>query len=183
MDKGWLSHFSDRMQAFEAGHAPREGKMSVSLKVRVVSGCFHREDSPHAYVLIDRQLASRERQKPQYIFVEHESGPELLIYAALVTAGITLAKSVIELVTEIIKARSEGIRKGDRPSDPVEVIVRRVGEGDQFVEETVLRIGHTDSVSRPELQSKIEAAIKRLAELSVVNTTKGVARRARPKKR
>ena len=164
MGERWQSQFRVRMRAFEANRAPRGGEVSISLKVRVVSGCFHREHSPHAYALIDKQLASRASRQPQFAFVEHESGPELLVYVALGTAGITLAASVIDLVTAIIKARSEGIKKGDRPSDPLEVIVRRVGDGDKFVEETVLRVGPADPVNAGEIEARINAALQRLLQ-------------------
>jgi hypothetical protein len=180
MDQGWQSEFRGRMKAFEATRAPHKGEVSVSLKVRVVSGCFHREHSPHAYSLIDKQLASRVVRQSQYTFIEHESGPELLVYVA---AGITLAGSIIALITAIINARSVGIRKGDRPSDPLEVIVRRVGDGDNFVEETVLRVGHTDSIRRSEIEARLEDAIRHLVEFKGANTASHVARKPQPKRR
>ena len=164
MHSGWQSEFRSRMRQFELSRAPRKGEMSVSLKVRVASGCFHREHSPYAYRLIDEHLTSQVSQRCEFTLVEHESGPELLVYAALATAGLTLAKSVIDLVTAIIKARSKGIKEGDRPSDPVEVIVRRVDDGGKFVEESVLRVGHPDPISREEIQAEIDAAMKRLIQ-------------------
>ena len=159
----WESEFRARMRSFELRRPPREGEVSVSLKVRVTSGCFHREHSPHAYVLIDKHLASVSAGRSEFGFVEHESGPELLVYLALATAGVTLAKSVIDLIIAIIKARSEGVKNGDRPSDPVEIIVRRVGDSDRFVEEKVIRIGHNIPVNHSELKGLINAAVKRLA--------------------
>jgi hypothetical protein len=163
VDPAWESDFRARMRSFESRRPPLEGEVSISLKVRVTSGCFHREHSPHAYVLIDRHLASVPSSRgSQLAFVEHESGPELLVYLALATAGITLAKSVIDLVVAIIKARTEGVKSGDRPNDPVEVIVRRVGDGDKFVEEQVLRIGHGDPVNRADIEASINAALRRV---------------------
>jgi len=150
--------------AFELARAPREGEVSVSIKVRVTSGCFHREHSPHAYALIDKQLVSRASRRPDFTFVEHESGPELLVYVALATAGITLTASVIDLVVAIIQARSEGIENGERPSDPLEIVVRRVGEGDKFVEETVLRVGHADPANAGEIEARTNAALQRLLQ-------------------
>ncbi len=164
MYPAWESEFRQRMRSFEAQRSPREGEVSVSLKVRINSGCFHREHSPRAYELIDKHLASiPASHRSELAFVEHESGPELLVYLALATAGISLAKSVIDLVVAIIKARAEGVKSGDRPNDPLEVIVRRVGDGDQFVEETVLRIGHTDPVNRADIEAQINAALERVA--------------------
>lgn len=74
--------------------------MELSIKLRVVSGCFHGEHSPRAYELIDLHLVG---SSPGLEYVEHESGPELLAYLAVATAGITLAKSVIDLITAIIR--------------------------------------------------------------------------------
>ena len=50
-----------------------------------------------------------------------ETGPELLVYLAVATADITLAKSVIDLITAILKVRSDGVKKGDRPDAPLKV--------------------------------------------------------------
>lgn len=172
------------MRSFESRRPPREGEESVSLKVRVTSGCFHREHSPHAYVLIDKHLVSiPSSQGSELVFVEHESGPELLVYLALATAVITLSKSVIDLIVAIIKARTEGVKSGDRPNDTVEVIVRRVDDGDQFVEEKVLRIGHNDSVNRADLEAHINAALKRVVGKDGAKTINQRLRGARRKRR
>lgn len=54
MDAAWRSEFEHRMRSFAAAH-PGDG-IGLSLKVRVTSGCFHREHSPEAYTLIDATL-------------------------------------------------------------------------------------------------------------------------------
>ena len=70
---------------------------------------------------------------------------------------------MVDLVTAIIKARAEGIGKDDRPSDPIELIVRRM-DGDGGVrEEFVLRIRHQDAVDRAEIEALFGVAIDRLA--------------------
>lgn len=161
MDANWQETFRNRMHRFEARRAPSPGEVAVSIKVRITSGCFHREHSPHAYELIDRSL-DKLTPADGFAFVEHESGPEILVYLALGTAGLTLAKSIVDLITAIIKARSEGIQKGDRPSDPLELIVRRVHDGQGFREETVLRIGHRDSVDEAKLEQRIKDALQKL---------------------
>jgi hypothetical protein len=94
--------------------------------------------------------------------VEHESGPELLVYLALGTAGITLAKSVVDLVTTIIKARAEGVRKGDSPREPLEIIVRRTDEGGNFREEIVLRLSYQDRVDRKRIERELLKALGQL---------------------
>ena len=175
MDPAWESEFRARMRSFESQRPPRAGEVSVSLKVRITSGCFHREHSPRAYAHIDRHLASVPAfQRSEVAFVEHESGPELLVNLALDITRANLAKSVIDLIVAIIKARTEGVKSGDRPNDPVEVIVRRVGDGGKFVEETVLRIGHNDSVNRADIEADINAALKKVA------ATGGLAKQETP---
>lgn len=158
------------MRSFELRQPSRQGDVSVSLKIRASSGCFHREHSPHAYSLIDKHLASVAPAKSEFAFVEHESGPELLVYLILATAGVTLAKSVIDLIIAIIKARTEGVKQGDRPNDPLAVIVRRVGDGAKSVEETVLRIGPNDPVNHSHIEAQINAALKRIAGNSGAKT-------------
>lgn len=125
MDATWQEIFRNRMRHFEARRELRPGEAAASIKVRVLSGCFHREHSPRAYELIDRDLSKLIGADATFGFEEHESGPEILAYVALTAAGVSLAANLINLVTAIIKARSEGISKGDSPSYPLEVIVRR----------------------------------------------------------
>lgn len=95
-----------------------------------------------------------------FVFEEHESGPEILVFLAMGTAG--LAKSVIDLVITIIKARTEGIKKGDHPCHPLELIVRRVHDGKEFREETVLRIGHRDVLDEPNIEQELKEALRKL---------------------
>lgn len=163
MDAEWQQTFRNRMRRFNTRHPPRAGDIALSIKLRVVSGCFHREHSPCAYQLIDSQLA---RSVPDLQFVEHESGPELLVYMAVATAGLSLAKSVIDLVTAIVKARSEGVKKGDRPADPLELIVRRVDDGREFREEMVLRIGQNDPVDPKIIEKQVNEALRKLLKKS-----------------
>ncbi|HYU99029.1 MAG TPA: hypothetical protein VE977_09395 [Pyrinomonadaceae bacterium] len=151
------------MRRFKRKGAPRLGEVAVSIKIRVVSGYFHREHSPRAYELIDSQLA-KIRSESELAIGEHESGPELLAYLAVATSGITLAKSVIDLITAIIKARSEGVKDGDAPADPIELIVRRVGDDREFREEIVLRIGKQDRVDAKTIAKQLDESLRRLVD-------------------
>jgi hypothetical protein len=159
MDPEWQRTFRDRMDRFRERRPPALGEAALSIKIRVTSGCFHREHSPHAYKLMDSHLAS---STAAIEFQEHESGPELLVYMALATAGVTLAKSVIDLITAIIKARSDGVKKGDHPDAPLELIIRRVDDGREFREETVVRIGHSDPVDPKLIEKQIAEALGKL---------------------
>ena len=155
VDKHWLEVFRHTVGDFQrrqVGHGH-----VVSVKVRVESGCFHREHSPEAYKIIDARL----KRPPDHAeVIEHESGPELLLYLAVTAGALSLAKSVIELITEIFKARAAGIKKGDHPSDPLVLIVRRVDEKNEYREDVILRIGHDDAVDSGKIEKELTAAIK-----------------------
>jgi len=145
------------------GPAPTAGLVPVSIKVRPSSGCFHREHSPGAYRIIDDYLSTADFPKTSCQFEEHESGPDILVYLAVTTAGLTFAKSLIDLITAIIKARSEGIKKGDNRSEPLELIIRGFSKEGEFYRETVLRIPPGHDVT----QRQIEDALgRRKPELS-----------------
>lgn len=118
--------------------------------------------SPRAYEVIDRSLTKVPGSDGSFAFEEHESGPEILLYLAVTTAGLSLAKSIVDLITAIIKARSEGIKKGDHPSEPLELIVRRVHDAQEFREETVLRIGHKDTVDDAKVEQQLKDALRKL---------------------
>jgi hypothetical protein len=47
MNAEWQQEFRDRMSGF-GGRNPGQHGEAVSIKLRVVAGCFHREHSPQA---------------------------------------------------------------------------------------------------------------------------------------
>jgi hypothetical protein len=174
MNTGWPYEFRERMRRFEESKETRPGEAAISIKIRVSSGCFHREHSPCAYELIDHNVRSLATTDTRVVFEEHESGPEILAYVALAAAGLGLAAQVINLITAIIKARSEGIKKGDHPSDPLHLIVRRVHIADDFREEQVLTIGHTDAIDEAMLREQLTAALRKLLKDDLSKTHGGV---------
>ena len=129
-------------------HAHGDDGLAVSIKVRVTSGCFHREHSPQAYRMIDEYLQLHAPEDARWSFQEHESGPELLVYLAVTTAGLSLAAGIINLVTAIIKARADGIREGDQPDAPLEIIVRGHHRDGEFYEEQILRVDSRSPLAR-----------------------------------
>jgi hypothetical protein len=161
MDQEWVKTFRERMRNFEAGVAPSDNQMAVSIKIRITSGCFHREHSPNAYALIDKALAKISPEGLNLVLEEHESGPELLVFLAITTAGITLAKSLLDLITAIIKARSEGIKKGDHPQEPLELILRRIQRDHEYIEETILRIGHKDPIDPDKISKALNEGLQK----------------------
>jgi len=134
----------------------------VSIKVRDSSYHFDRGHSPHAYRLIDAHLSKLSTADTDFSFEEHESGPELLVYLAMVTAGITLAKSLVDLIITIIKAKADGIKKGDPPSAPLELIVRRIENGCDVREEMILRIQRENHVDGNAIKRHLNGALRRL---------------------
>jgi len=166
MNAEWQRTFRNRMRSFRHLSPPCSGEVALSIKVRVVSGCFHREHSPRAFALIDHRLGNLSHDVE---FVEHENGPEILAYLAAATGALTLAKSVIDLITAIIKARSDGVKKGDRADAPVELIVRSVDDGHEYREEVIFRIGHTEPVDAQAIEKQVEEAVRKLFKKSEVS--------------
>ena len=164
MSEYWKQTFRRRMTDFASRRPPRDGEVPVSIKIRVTSGCFHREHSPHAYDLIDRHLSALSPDEADFMFEEHESGPEILMYLAVTTAGITLAKSIIDLITAIVKARSEGIRQGDHPQDPLKLIIRRTRRDGECEEEEVMQFESHDRSLEIEIEEPLNAAASRLLQ-------------------
>ena len=162
MDPEWQETFRQRMGRFKAQSMFERDSVPVSIKIRVTSGCFHREHSPRAYSLIDHYMAGL--CFDEFGFEEHESGPEVLVHLAVATAALSLAKSVIELVVEIIRARSAGIKQGDHPSEPLELIVRRMDDKKQLREEIVLSIGHTDRIVKKKVEEQLREALRRITD-------------------
>jgi hypothetical protein len=150
MDPVWQREFKERMKDF-----------NLSIKVRVSGGCFHREHSPEAYRIID-DLRRKATSSARFRILEHESGPEILVYLALGTAAISLTASLIQFVTAIINARSQGIKKGDLPKEHLEIIVRGYQEGDKYFEETALRVDPNSSIGREVLEKALRASTKKL---------------------
>ncbi len=160
-DQQWQTSFRQRMRRFADRRPGRPDETAVSIKVRVSSGCFHREHSPRAYEIIDGLLSSTATPK-EAGYEEHESGPELLVWIGLGTSVISLAASVVALVTAIVQARSAGVRKGDKPREPLEIIVRRIEDGREVHEEVVLRVGHRERADRRRIGRELNKAVSRL---------------------
>ena len=92
----------------------------------------------------------------KYKIIEHETGPEILV---LIAAGVGLVTKVVELVTAIIKARSEGIKRGDHHRDPLELIVRGYKEDGKFFQETVLRISPESDMTPKQIETALKKGI------------------------
>jgi hypothetical protein len=158
----WERDFRHKIDTFEAAHLPDRKGLAVSIKIGSAGGCYHRQCSPQAYNIIDAYLNTHPLDNELIGFEEHESGPELLVYLALGTAGISLAKSVIDLITTIIKARQEGIRAGDRRDAPIQLRIRRVETDKTVKEDIVLSFTPYDVVNKDILDKALQDYIDKL---------------------
>ena len=183
MNTAWPFEFRERMRRFEGRRKPCPGEVAVSIKIRVSSGCFHREHSPRAYELIDQSLRTLATTDTTVDFEEHESGPEILAYVVLAAAGLNLAAAIVNVITAIIRARSEGIKKGDHPSAPLHLIVRRVHDAEGVREEQVLTIGHTDAINEAQLQERLTEALRQLLQEGEPSALKKKTKKAPSRKR
>ncbi len=147
------------MREFELVRPPAPGEIAVSIKIGVTSDCFHRDHSPHAYSLIDKELAALDVRSQEFGFEEHESGPEILVY---LVAGASLTSNVVNLILTILKARSEGIRRGDEKRGPLRLKVRRVRRAGPFEEEIVLELDSRDRVDGARIAKALEDAVVKL---------------------
>lgn len=161
MNDPWPRELAKRIGTFSE---PFTGSgIAVSLKIRVVSGCFHREHSPHAYELIDAALHDPGLERDAIQWHEHESGPEILVWIPFVTAGVALSAAVVNLIVSILKARSDGVKAGDQPREPLELIVRttRSREGG-VIEEKVLRFNPDDPVHATAIRAALNHAARKM---------------------
>ncbi len=167
MDSYWHQELRAKLEDFGSSRV-MEG-IPISVKIRIETECFHREHSPEAFRQIDAYVADLDRSI--FRIDEHETGPEILTWLA---GGISLAKGVIDLVVAIVKARFDGIKKGDRPTSPVEIVVRGFKDGEYF-EEKIIRIPSDD----PKLKMIIEDALKK--PLSSTSRRKSAPKPKRPR--
>jgi hypothetical protein len=156
----WTNEFKNRIQDFEGQFNEKES-FALSIKIRVTSGCFHREHSPEAYKIIDNEIRQLDLKKERIGLIEHESGPEILVYLALTAAAIQLSASVIDLIRSIIEGRRKGIEKGDHPHDDLHLIVRGFNKKGDLKDETILTIKHFDKIDKKQIKELIEKSVNK----------------------
>ncbi len=162
MDPSWERNFGRRFAELDADVPRPSEALPVSIKVRVDSGCFHREHSPRAYAIIDDALSRTDLRAERARFVEHESGPELLAWITLGAATLNLTTGLINLVVTVLRARRDGIRSGDHPAAALVLIVRGHDPKDEYREQRLLEIAPDDPIDADEIGNRIDAAITEL---------------------
>jgi hypothetical protein len=159
----WQNQFKNRIDDFE-NHFNDGTGVTISIKIRVDSGCFHRECSPHAYAIIDKELTILNPKKEKAVLIEHESGPEILVYLTIVSGSITLTTAIINIVTAIINARKKGIELGDRPNSSINLIIRNFDKKGKIKEEKIFTIDRSSSIDKKIIKDILEKGIKKLLE-------------------
>jgi hypothetical protein len=138
------------------------GGFPLSIKLGVYSGCFHREHSPRAYKLIDDFLDSSDRD--EFIFEEHESGPEILVWVAAISSIISISANIINLITAIIKSRNVGIKMGDRPQSLVELNLRYLDKEGNLRNETILKINASENIINESVKLLLEQSLQQILQ-------------------
>ena len=156
MDAWWLNSFG-MLHRLKTHRPERLGDVPVWMKIRI-------DPTAGEHALIDRYLEKLAPADADFGFEKHESGPEILVYLAVTAAGVSLAKSVIDLITTIIKARSETWKKRDLPFKPVELIVRRVDERRGRTDEIILRLGQKEARDETVIEQKLMKALREIAK-------------------
>lgn len=87
------------------------------------------------------------------------------------------------MIVAIIKARSEGIKKGDDRTAPLELIVRRVHKDGEFKEETILRIDYQDTITRAMIEKYLKDSASALLEEENKKTANKSLKRVAARKR
>lgn len=67
----------------------------------------------------------------EFLFVQHETGPEIIAYVGLATASVTLVTSIIQLITEILKKvneNNEAVKRGKFKERPKEIAAISIEE-------------------------------------------------------
>jgi hypothetical protein len=157
VDPNWEKEFRRRIEEFEP--SPRRDRWPISIKIKPTSGLFYRGESGHAYEIIYDYVQNADLSDVKYKPIEHETGPEILVVLTVLAAGLGFTKSIVELITAIIKARSEGIKRGDPHREPLELIVRGYEEDGKFFQETVLRISPESSVTPKQIETALKKGI------------------------
>lgn len=120
----------------------------VSIKLSPPSGCCCSDCWPETWRIVNQAIHPYgpilhdgdvliNQDDNTFVLEQHESGPEILVFLALLTASTTLAKSVIDLIITIIKSLSNERRK--QPSR-IKIVKRYIIKGGMEEEDNLLEI-------------------------------------------
>jgi hypothetical protein len=174
-EEGQLRRRFEALQWDRAGAA-----FAISIKLQVPDCFCSGRHAPTANRLIDDYRLRHPLDAKCFEYVQHESGPELLLCLGLAAAGVGLArealslvKSVVELVTTVVKARSEGQRNGDEQHGPMVILVRGLDANDAFYERHVLKVDLHTPQSEEAIGTSLTDMIQLIAEERARQERKG----------
>jgi hypothetical protein len=152
----WQNQFRDRIKDFEKTYGDGKG-IPISIKLRSNS-CFCREHhAKEEYKIIDKEVNKFNSKKENAVLIEHESGPEILVYLQITAGTIMLSAAIINLITAIINSR-----KRTKPGSYFELIVRKFDKEGNVKEEKIIK---TDKgIDENNIKSLLEDRINKLIE-------------------
>jgi hypothetical protein len=148
---------------------PPDYEKYISIKLYPPSGCCCSDCWPETWQTVNQSIypcgpithegdALIEKDGNIFVLEQHESGPEILVYLALATASATLAKSVIDLITTIIKGLSTEHRK---QPPRIKIVKRRLIKGN-IEEEKLIEIDiPVSNKIEKQLEEKIKQALNK----------------------
>jgi hypothetical protein len=80
----------------------------------------------------------------------------------MISAGINITSSVINFITAIIKARTEGIKRGDHKEAPLELIIRGYDKKGNLKQEEILTIKSSQEIDDELIERVISVSIEKL---------------------
>ena len=149
--------------------SPKEYENYISIKLSPPSGCCCSHCWPETWHKINQTIAPCgpvghegdaliENNGDKFVLESHESGPEIIAYLALVTASVTLVKSIIDLIATIIKGLSNEHRK---QPPRIKISKRQIIKG-KIEEECLIEIDIPISKDiEKQLEEKIKQAINK----------------------
>lgn len=127
---------------------PADYEKYISIKIQpVIGGCCCSHCWPATWNAINRYIypcgpIEHEgdiligKDDEQFVLESHESGPEIVVYIGAVSVSLVLIKSIIDLVTTLLKARQDDFRGN---SANFRILKRRQIKG-QIEEEEVMEV-------------------------------------------
>ena len=137
----------------------RTHTLPITIKIKAEKGCFCRSHSKETNRLIDEIM--KQHHNHEFDYHEHENGPEIIVWLALGTAGLTVTKSLIDLITAIINACKKGSDRGDDHKGKLLLIVRDTHKTENSTEEIVLEIYDKDIINSEKIQKAIQSGINK----------------------
>lgn len=127
--------------------------------------CFH--CWPHTWGTVNREIQPFGPLKDEgdvlietgdgkFVLECHESGPEIVVIMTTATVGFLLIKSIIELVTTILKSKSKDIRRKTNKL----IITKRTFTGPHYREDRIIEVDlPADKTSLVNLAAELRKAL------------------------